>query len=73
MKGDFPPNSSVKPLPEPAVTRRISRPTWVEPVNARDLINAWVLHQQPTGFAVPSNKVHHQGRKPHRVAQLGKA
>ena len=39
----------------------------------RDLINARVLHQQPTGFAVPSNKVHHTRRKPHRVAQLGKA
>ena len=33
-KGDFPPNSSVNDLPEPAVRFLINFPTSVEPVNA---------------------------------------
>ena len=45
--GDLPPSSSDRCLPVPAVARRISRPTSVEPVNATFAISGWRTSAAP--------------------------
>ena len=46
--GDFPPSSSVKDLPDPAVFSLINFPTSVDPVNAILLISLWLTIISPT-------------------------
>ncbi len=61
-KGDLPPSSSVSPLPVPAVARRISRPTSVEPVKATLSTPGWATSAAPvapspvTMFTTPAGR-----------------
>ena len=50
-KGDLPPSSSVSPLPDPAVARRIARPTSVEPVKATLSTPSWATSAAPVSPA----------------------
>ena len=68
MNGDLPPSSSDSRLPEPAVARRMSLPTSVEPVKAILSTPACADQRRP-GRAVAGDDVDHARRQP-RLAQI---
>src|SRR5947208_2527551 len=64
MKGDLPPSSSESFLPEPAVARRMLRPTSVEPVKAILFTSGWRTRASPTWDASPVTMLTTPGGRP---------